>query len=64
MENPNLYEDDLTDERNPTPAQIEEASHDVKLDPDILASDDTASEDDDEEDDDDEDDDEDEDLDD
>jgi hypothetical protein len=28
-----LYEDDLTDERDPTPVQIEEASHTVVLDP-------------------------------
>jgi hypothetical protein len=29
-----LYEDDLTDERGPTPVEIEEASHEVVLDPD------------------------------
>jgi hypothetical protein len=34
-ERPDLYEDDLTDERGPTPVQIEEASHDVVLDPDM-----------------------------
>ena len=32
-ESPNLYEDDLTDERDPSPVVIEEASHDVVLDP-------------------------------
>jgi hypothetical protein len=33
-ERPDLYEDDLTDERGPTPVQIEKASHAVVLDPD------------------------------
>ncbi len=36
MERRDLYEDDLTDERNPTPAQIDDAAHDLKLDPDTL----------------------------
>jgi hypothetical protein len=35
QERRDLYEDDLTDERGPTPVQIEEASHDVVLDPDM-----------------------------
>jgi hypothetical protein len=33
-EREDLYEDDLTDERGPSPVQIEQASHDVVLDPD------------------------------
>jgi hypothetical protein len=53
MERTTLYEDDLTQERLPTPSQREEAAHDLALDPDA----------DDEEDEDDEDDDDDEDLD-
>jgi hypothetical protein len=32
-ERSDLYEDDLTDERGPTPVQIEEAQHAVVLDP-------------------------------
>lgn len=28
-----LYQDDLTDERGPTPVRIEEAAHTVVLDP-------------------------------
>ncbi len=34
QERRDLFEDDLTDERGPTPVQIEEASHSVVLDPD------------------------------
>jgi hypothetical protein len=34
QERRDLFEDDLTDERGPTPGQIEEASHTVVLDPD------------------------------
>ena len=36
MERRDLYENDLTDERNPSPETIDDAAHDVKLDPDIL----------------------------
>jgi hypothetical protein len=32
-ERPDLYEDDLTDERDPSPVVIEEAAHHVVLDP-------------------------------
>ncbi len=34
-ENPDLYEDDLTDERQPTPVQQEEFAHDEILDPQV-----------------------------
>ncbi|GAC1425904.1 MAG: hypothetical protein NVSMB5_20310 [Candidatus Velthaea sp.] len=53
MERKELYQDDLTEERMPTPAQREENEHTMALDPDTSADDD----DDDEEDDDDDDDD-------
>ncbi len=36
MERRDLYQDDLTDERKPTPAEIDDAAHDLKLDPDNL----------------------------
>jgi hypothetical protein len=42
-----LYEDDLTDERDPSPVQIEEASHKVQLDPDTDDDDDHDDDDDD-----------------
>jgi hypothetical protein len=42
MERRDLYEDDLTDERYPTPEQLDDAAHTEKLDPDILAPDDDA----------------------
>jgi hypothetical protein len=45
MERRDLYEDDLTEERDPTPAQREEAAHTTRLDPDILAEDDDDDED-------------------
>jgi hypothetical protein len=60
MESPNLYEDDLTDERKPSPVRIEEAAHRVKLDPDVNdsgADEPVAGDDDDDDDEDDEDDD-------
>jgi hypothetical protein len=56
MERTTLYEDDLTEQRLPTPAQREEQAHSLALDPDV---DDVVEDDDD---DDDDDDDEDEDL--
>jgi hypothetical protein len=56
MESRDLYEDDLTEERQPTPAQRDDVARTQTLDPDVLDSDD---DDDDEEDDEDEDDDED-----
>jgi len=55
MESTDLYQDDLTDERQPTPAQRDDVAHTLTLDPDVLDSDDEA--DDDDEDDDGEDDD-------
>ncbi len=55
MESRDLYEDDLTEERQPTPAQRDDVARTQTLDPDVLDSDD----DDDDEEDDDEDDDED-----
>jgi hypothetical protein len=50
MESRNLYEDDLTEERQPTPAQRDDVARTETLDPDILDQDD---DDDDEDDDDD-----------
>lgn len=35
MEKPDLRQDDLTEERDPTPRQREEAAHTLRLDPDI-----------------------------
>jgi hypothetical protein len=32
-ERPVLYEDDLTEERDPSPVEVEEAAHKVVLDP-------------------------------
>jgi len=56
MERRDLYEDDLTEERQPTPAQRDDVAHTQVLDTDVLDRDD---DDDDEDDEDDEDDDED-----
>jgi hypothetical protein len=36
VENPNLYEDDLTEERQVPPVEREEVAHTLKLDPDIV----------------------------
>jgi hypothetical protein len=61
MERTTLYEDDLTEERQPTPVQREENAHSVALDPDVLGEDaaavEPADQDDDEADDDEDDDD-------
>jgi hypothetical protein len=57
MESRNLYEDDLTEERQPTPAMRDDVARTEILDPDILGQDD--EDDDEDEVDDDEDDDED-----
>jgi hypothetical protein len=46
MESRELYEDDLTEERQPTPAQRDEVAATLTLDPDILGQ--GADEDDDE----------------
>ncbi len=62
MESTDLYQDDLTEERQSTPAQRDDVAHTLTLDPDVLDSvdEDQADEDEDEDlDDDDEDDDED-----
>jgi hypothetical protein len=40
MERRDLYEDDLTEERQPTPAQRDDVARTQVLDPDILAQDD------------------------
>ncbi len=40
MERRDLYEDDLTDERGPTPAERDDVAHSQALDPDILGEDD------------------------
>ncbi len=49
MERTDLYQDDLTEERLPTPADREENSHTIALDPNIDAdADDMDDEDDDE----------------
>jgi hypothetical protein len=52
MERRDLYEDDLTEERQPTPAQRDDVAHTEVLDPDTLDrdDDDEADEDDDEDD--------------
>jgi hypothetical protein len=39
MERRDLYEDDLTEERYPSPAERDEASADEDLDPDTLGDD-------------------------
>jgi hypothetical protein len=48
MERRDLYEDDLTDERGPTPAQRDDVAHTQALDPDESADDDDDDDDDDE----------------
>jgi hypothetical protein len=40
MERRDLYQDDLTEERLPTPAEREDAAHTTRLDPDTLGEDD------------------------
>jgi hypothetical protein len=40
MERRDLYEDDLTEERDATPEQRDDVAHTQKLDPDVLAPDD------------------------
>jgi hypothetical protein len=40
MERRDLYEDDLTDERYPTPAQRDDAAATEILDPDVSSADD------------------------
>jgi hypothetical protein len=47
MESTDLYQDDLTDERQPTPAQRDDVARTLVLDPDVLdtADEDTADED-------------------
>ena len=57
MEPTSLYEDDLTEERQPTPAQRDDVARTQTLDPDVLDSGDDESADDDELDDDEDDDD-------
>jgi hypothetical protein len=52
MERRDLYEDDLTEERQPTPAQRDDVAHTQTLDPDILGEDDDDEDLDDDEDDD------------
>lgn len=49
MERKELYQDDLTEERLPTPAQREEVEHTIALDPDTSADDDDDDDEDDEE---------------
>ena len=49
MERTTLYEDDLTEERQPTPVQREENEHTVALDPDVLDADEDDADEDDEE---------------
>ncbi len=46
MERSTLYEDDLTDERMPTPVEREESAHATTLDPDVDDDDDDDEEDD------------------
>jgi hypothetical protein len=55
MERTTLYEDDLTEERLPSPTQREETAHGLALDPDVDDDDDDDDDDEDEDDDDDED---------
>ena len=40
MERRDLYENDLTEERDPSPIQRDEAAADMKLDPDVDSADD------------------------
>ena len=40
MERRDLYQDDLTEERMPTPGDREEAAHTLRLDPDAKSADD------------------------
>jgi hypothetical protein len=51
MERTTLYQDDLTEERMPTPAEREEHEHLVSLDPDVVDDGDDDADDDDDEDD-------------
>ncbi len=55
MESRDLYEDDLTEERQPTPGQRDDVARTQTLDPDILAQDDDDDDGDDDDDDDDDD---------
>jgi hypothetical protein len=61
MERRDLYEDDLTEERQPTPAQRDDVARTQVLDPDVLGKGDDDEEEDLDDDEDDEDDDDDED---
>lgn len=56
MERRDLYEDDLTEERQPTPAERDDVARTETLDPDVLAQDDDEEDVDDDEDEDDDDD--------
>jgi hypothetical protein len=56
MESRDLYQDDLTQERQPTPAQRDDVAHTLKLDPETLDQDAADDDDEDEDEDDDEDD--------
>jgi hypothetical protein len=38
MERRDLYQDDLTEERQPTPAQRDDVAHTQHLDPDVIDS--------------------------
>jgi hypothetical protein len=60
MESSQLYEDDLTEERQPTPAERDDVARSQILDPDILDHDDDDDEEEDLDDDDDDEDDDDE----
>jgi hypothetical protein len=60
MESSQLYEDDLTEERQPTPAERDDVARSQILDPDILDHDDDDDEEEDHDDDDDDEDDDDE----
>jgi hypothetical protein len=55
MERRDLYEDDLTEERQITPAQRDDVARTQVLDPDIIGQGDAEEDDDDEDDDDDDD---------
>ena len=52
MESRDLYEDDLTEERQPTPAQRDDVARTQTLDPDVLDQDDDDEDEDEDEDDD------------
>ncbi len=52
MERRDLYEDDLTEERGPTPVQRDNVAHTLTLDPDTLSPLDDVDDDDDDDDDD------------